>query len=159
VLLPAAAGVGRRVELADQSQLLERGLELGAQDAPLDPLEGEQRGLDRRPLAFASEVGAKAGTDVAGAADVEHLTVAVAKEVDAGPGGGTLRKGALAVDPSFSRRCERPQLGETPRSQFLGQPDQVHQHLRRGLRIGKGAVTGSGRNPEEVGERGETDPA
>ena len=41
VLLPAAAGVGRRLELADQAHLLERGFQLGAEHAPLDPLERE----------------------------------------------------------------------------------------------------------------------
>ena len=99
VLLPAAARVGRRLELADQPQLLERGLELGAQHAPLDAVEREQGSLDRRTLALAAEVGAQPGAQVARTTDVEHLVVAVAEEVDAGP-----RRGA-AGEP---RACRRP---------------------------------------------------
>jgi hypothetical protein len=39
-------------------------------------LEHEQGRLDRRPLALASEVGAKTGAQVAGPADVEHTVSA-----------------------------------------------------------------------------------
>ena len=48
---------------------------------------------------------------------------------------------------------------ETARSQLLGEPDQADEHLRRGLRVGKGAVAGSSRNAEEVGERRQADTA
>ena len=44
------ACVRRRAQLADQPQLLERGLELRAEHAPLDPVERAERGLDRGPL-------------------------------------------------------------------------------------------------------------
>src|SRR5204862_303920 len=84
-ILPSAH-VGRRIELADQTQFLERGLELRAQHAPFDPVEREQGRLDRGSLPFASEVGAEAGAQVARATHVQHLAVAVAEEVDAGPG-------------------------------------------------------------------------
>ena len=136
MLLPAAPGIGRRLELADQPQLLQRGLELGAQDAPLDAVERQQCRLDRRPLALASEVRAQTGAQVSRAADVEHLAVAVSEEVDAGPGGGSFRERPLVVDPTLARRRERPELREPPRPKLLGQPDQVHEDLGRRLRVG-----------------------
>ena len=43
---PRDARVRRRPQLADQPQLLERRLELGAEHAPLDPLDGAERRLD-----------------------------------------------------------------------------------------------------------------
>src|SRR5215211_3650513 len=136
VLLPAAAGVRRRLELADQPQLLERRLELGAQHAPLEPLEREQGRLDGRPLPVTPEVGAEARTEVPRAADVEHLVVAVTKEIDAGSSWGALGQRALAVDAALAGRGERAEVGEPPRPELLRQADQVHQHLGRRLGIG-----------------------
>ena len=156
-LLPAAARVGRRLELADEPQLLERGLELRAQHAPFDPLEREERSLDRRPLAFAAEVGAQPGAQVARSTHVQHLVVAIAEEVDAGPRRGAAGEPALVVDPTLARSGERTQLGEPPGSQLLGEPDQVHEHLGRGLCVRQRTVARSGRNAEEVGQRGEAD--
>src|SRR5439155_25895767 len=121
------------------------------------PLEREQGRLHRGPLALTLEIGAKTGAQVARPADVEHLPVAVAKEVDAGPGGCAAGEGTLVIDLASSRGGERTQVGEPPRSSLLGQPDQVHQHLRGRLGIRKGAVAGPGRNAEEVGERGKAD--
>ncbi len=159
MLLPAAAGIGRRLELADQPDLLECGLELRAQDAPLDAVERQQRRLDRGPLALTSEVGAKTGAQVAGATDVEHLLVAVSKEVDAGPSGRAAGEGPLVVDPALARRRESAELGEPPGAELLRQPDQVHQHLGCRLGIGQSSVAGPGRDAEEFGERGEPDAA
>ena len=51
---PRDARVRRRPQLADQPQLLERRLELGAEHAPLDPLDRAERRLDRGPLPLAS---------------------------------------------------------------------------------------------------------
>ena len=82
-----AARVRGRAQLAQQAQLLERGLELRAEDAPLDPLERAERRLDRRPLPLGAEVRPQPCPQVARAADVEHLVVPVAEEVDAGRGG------------------------------------------------------------------------
>ena len=107
---PAAARIGRRLELTDQAKLLEGRLELGAQHAPLDPLERQQGRLDRRPLPLAAEVGAKASAQVPGPPDVEHLLVAVTEEVDAGPAGRTAGERALVVDPAFARGGERAQV-------------------------------------------------
>ena len=159
VLLSAPARVGRRLELADQPHLFERRLELGAQDAPLDALEREQRRLDRGPLALAPEVGAQTGAKIAGPSDVQHLVVAVAKQVDARPCGGAVRKCALGMDSSLARRRELSQVGETPRAHLLGQTDQVHEHLSRRLCVRKGTVTRLGRHAEEVSEGGEADAA
>ena len=85
-LLPAAARVGRRLQLADQAHLLEGRLELRAEDAPLDAVERMQGRLDRRPLTVGAEVRAQARPQIARSPDVQHLVVAVAEEVDAGPG-------------------------------------------------------------------------
>ncbi len=154
----SAAGVGGRLQFADQPELLERGLELGAEDAPFDPLEGEERRLYGRTLAFALEVGAQAGAQVAGAADVEHLVVPVAEQVHARPGRCPADERALAVHASFARRGEGAQLGEAAGTQLLGEPDQPHEHLRGRLRVRQRSVAGSGCHPEEVGERREADP-
>ena len=45
------ASVGRRAQLADEAQLLERGLELRAEASPLDALERLERSLDGGTLA------------------------------------------------------------------------------------------------------------
>src|SRR5919109_1488192 len=140
VLLSAATGVGRRLKLSNQPQLLERGLE-------------------RRPLAFAPEVGAQARAQVTRSPDVEHLFMAVAKEVDTGPSRSSLRERSLVVDPTLPRRGERAKVGEPPCAELLGEPDQMNQHLGGGLCIGEGTVARSGRNAEEVRERGEPDTA
>ena len=103
VLLPAPARVGRRLELPDQAQLLECRLELGTEDSPLDALEREQGRFDRGPLALAPEVGAQTGAEVAGSPDVQHLVVAVAKQVDAGPRRRSVGKRALGMDPALAR--------------------------------------------------------
>jgi hypothetical protein len=108
VLLPAAARVGRRLELPDQPQLLQRRLELGAEHAPLDPRQREQRGLDRRSLAIAPEVRAQTCAQVAGPADVQHLVVSVAKEVDARSARRPVGEAPLVVDAALARGRQLP---------------------------------------------------
>ena len=157
VFLATAAGVRRRRELADQAELLERGLELGSEHAPLDPLQGEQGRLDRRPLALAAEVGAQSRAEVPGPADVQHLVVAVAEEVDARTGRGSMRKGALPVDAALARRGKRPELGEASGAELLGEADQVDEDLGRRLGVRERAVTRGGRDAEEVRERRQAD--
>ena len=49
-VLVSTAGVGGRLKLPDQPELLERRLELGAEDAPLDLFERQQGRLHRRAL-------------------------------------------------------------------------------------------------------------
>src|SRR5215218_4900462 len=70
---PRRARVRGRPQLPQQPQLLERSLELGADDAPLDRLDGRERRLDRRTLPLGAEVRAQARAQVACATDVEHL--------------------------------------------------------------------------------------
>src|SRR5436305_6266123 len=53
---PYVSRVRERSEVADQAQFLQRGFELRAGDAPLDPFESAECAFDRRPLAVASEV-------------------------------------------------------------------------------------------------------
>ncbi len=55
--------------------------------------------------------------------------------------------------------AECPELREPPRPELLGQPDQVHEDLGRGLGVGQGTVARPRRDAEEVGERGEADAA
>src|SRR3989442_232518 len=78
------ARVRGRAERAQQPQLLERGLELGTEDAPLDPSDRGERGLDRRALAFRAEVRTQPRAQIAGATHVEHLVVRVTEEVNTG---------------------------------------------------------------------------
>ena len=104
------ARVRRRAELADQAELLERGLELGSELAPLDPLERAERSLDRGPLAIAREVRAKPSAQVARLADVEHRVVAVAEEVDAGRRRRPRDERALRVELPRARRGELDDL-------------------------------------------------
>ena len=106
------ARVGRRAQLADQPHLLERGGELRAEHAPLDPLDRVERHLDRGPLPAALEVRAQPRAQVARLADVEHLVVAVAEEVDAGPLGRAVHEPPLAVHAPRPRRRQLLELGD-----------------------------------------------
>ena len=151
-VLLSAAGVGGRLKFPDQPELLECCLELGAEDAPLDPLEREQGRLDRRALGFALEVGTEAYAEVAGTADVEHLVVAVAEEVDTRPRRRAANERALAVHASPAGSGETAQLGNAAGSQLLRKLDQMDKDLGGRLRIGQRPVAGSGRHSEEVGE-------
>ena len=152
---PRAAGVGRRPQLAQEPQLLERRLELRAEDAPLDPLERAERRLDRRPLAVGLEVRAQPGAEVARAADVEHLAVAVVEEVDARTRRRAGGEQALRRQPARARRRQLDELGDGRRAALLGEPDQAQEDLRRRLRIRQRAVARPRRGAEEVRERRE----
>ena len=152
-----AARVRRRAQLAQQAQLLEPRLELRPEHAPLDPLERAERRLDRRPLPLGAEVRPQPRAQVAGAADVEHLLVPVAKEVDAGARRRTGDERALARQPACARRGEVDELRHRLGAALLGEPDQREQDLRRRLRVGERAVARPGRRAEEVGERRQAD--
>ena len=89
-----------------QAQLLERGLELRAELAPLDPLERAERRLDRGPLAAAREVRAEPRAEVSRLADVEHGVVPVAEEVDA-RACAALRRRAPASSAAGARAARR----------------------------------------------------
>ena len=152
-----AARVRRRPQLAKEPQLLEPRLQLRAEDPPLDPLERAERRLDRGPLALGAEVRAQPRAQVTGAADVEHLVVPVAEEVDAGPRRRAGDERALAREPACARRGEIDELRHRRGAALLGEADQRQQDLRRRLRVGERAVARPGRRAEEVGERGEPD--
>ena len=154
---PGAARVRGRTQLAQQAQLLEPRLELGAEDAPLDPLERAERRLHRRPLALGAEVGAEARAEVAGAADVEHLLVPVAEEVDARRRRRAGDEVPLAGEPPRARRGEVDELRHGRRARLLREPDQREQDLGGRLGVGERAVARPRRRAEEVRERGEAD--
>ena len=59
------------------------------------------------------------------------------------------------MNPARAGRGQGAQLRQRARAAFLGEPDQVHEHLGRGLGVGERAVTGLRRNAEEVRERGQ----
>jgi hypothetical protein len=124
------------LELPDQPEFLEGGLELGAEDAPLDPFDGEQGRLHRGALRFALEVGTQACAQVAGAADVEHLLVAVAEEVHPGPRRRAAHQRSLGVHTSLAGSSQGAQLGNATRSQLVRNTDQMDQDLGRRLRVG-----------------------
>src|SRR4029079_18631171 len=85
-----------RPEPADQPHLLDRGRELGAGDAPLDPLQLVESLLDAAPLPAGVKVGAQPRLQVAGLAHVQHLPAAV-EEVDAGTGRHALEQPPRSV--------------------------------------------------------------
>src|SRR5213076_2637426 len=93
-------------------QLLERGFELRAEHAPLHPVERAERGLHRGPLPLGPEVRAKSRAQIACAADVEHLVVRVAEEVDAGPLRRAEREMPLPVHAPRSRGGELDEIAD-----------------------------------------------
>ena len=99
-----------------------------------------ERRLHRRPLPVAAEVRAKPRAQVARAADVQHLAVPAAEEVDAGPASARRRRAGACRRRARPRRREPDEIGDRPRAALLREPDQREQHLRRRLRIGQRAV-------------------
>ena len=154
-----AAGVRRRPQLAEQAQLLERGLELRPEHAPFDPLDRAERRLDRGSLPFGAEVRTQPRAQVTGAADVEHPVRAVAEEVDARPGRRPGDEEALAGEPARPRRGEVDDVGHRPRAVLLREAEEREQDLRRRLGVRQCAVAGPRAGAEEVRERGEADAA
>ena len=145
--------VRRRSQLAQQAELVERGLELRAGLRPLDALERAERRLDGRSLPAAGEVGAQARTEVASAADVERQLVAAAKDVDARPRGCARDERALGVEPAGAGRGELDEVGERPRAALLREPEQADEDLGRRLRVRQRPVARRGRDAEEVRQR------
>src|SRR5436189_214615 len=121
-LLPAR--LDRRGEQAD----LQAPQALDAAQALLNLLErldpvAQPRGLGGRALALAAEVRPQPGAEVARAADIEHLPVAVAEEVDARPRRCAVGERALAVDATLARRRERPEIREVRGPELLRKAD------------------------------------
>ena len=128
-LRPRHACVARRADLPDESQLLERRLELGSGDPPLDALRRRKRRLNRRSLAVAAEVRAQPRSQVARAADVEHLVLAAEEEVDARTPRRAEGEMALVEQASSPRRRESREVGDGSRAAFLREADQREQQL------------------------------
>ena len=144
--------VRRRPKLADEAKLLERGLELRPELAPLDARERAERGLDGRPLPVAGEVRAQPRAQIARLPDVEHRVVAVAEEVDARRRRRAGDQRAARVQPPRARRGELDHLGERPRAALLREPEQRDEDLGRRERVGQRAVARLARRAEEVRE-------
>ena len=156
---PRAARVRGRPQLAQEAQLLERRLELRARLRPLDALQRAQGRLDRGPLAAAGEVRPEPRAQAARTPDVERQALAPAEDVDARPGRRARDEGALHVQPPRAGRRELDEVGERPRAPLLREPEQAHEDLRRGLRVGERPVARHRRDAEEVGERREAEAA
>ena len=147
-----AARVRGRTEIANQAELLERRLELGAELAPLDARERSERGLHRGSLAVAREVGTQASPQVARLPDVQHRVVPVPEEIDAGRRRRAGDQRAARVQPPGARRRELDHLGERPRAALLREPEERDENLGRRERIGQRAMAGLARRAEEVRE-------
>ena len=104
---------------------MQGGFELGAADAPFDPLQRAERGLDCRTLTLTAEIRAQPRTEIARAADVEHLVVGVAKKVDARYGRRTERERTLGVDLAHARGGEIDEVGDGERTALLSEADQL----------------------------------
>src|SRR5262245_21861775 len=149
------ARIRGRTKLADEPQLRERRLELGPELSPLHPLQCAERGLDRRPLPAAGEVGAQPRAEVAGLSHVEDGVVLVAEEVDAGRARRAGDEGPSRVQAPRTWGAELEHLGERPRSSLLREPEQGDQDLRGRERIRQRAMARRRRGAEEVREGGE----
>ena len=152
---PRAARVRRWPQLAQEAQLLERRLELRARLRPLDALQRAERRLDRGSLPSAGEVRPEPRAEVACTTDVERQALAAVEDVDAGPRRRAGDERALHVQPPGAGRGELDEVGERPRAALLREPEQAHEDLRRGLRVGERPVARRGRDAEEVRERRE----
>ena len=128
------------MQLADEAELLERSLELGAEDAPLDPLRRAECRLNCGSLAVAAEVRPQPRAQVSRPADVEHLVVAAAEEVDAGPGRSAEREVALVHQPAAPCRGERAEIRDRPRAALLCEPDEREEQLGGCARVGQRAM-------------------
>jgi hypothetical protein len=149
-----ASCVRRGTKLPNQTQLLERGLELRSEDSPLDPLERAERGFHRRPLPPAREVRPEPRAKVACLADVEHHLIPVVEEVDARSGRRPCDKRPLGVELTRTGSSQLDEIADGSRASLLSEPHQRDQDLGR-RKTSKGPVARLDRDAEEVGEPGE----
>ena len=152
-----AARVRRRPQVAEEPQLLERRLELGARLAPLDPLERPERRLHGGPLPLAGEVRAEARAQLPRAADVERHPTGAPEHVDAGARRRARDERALRVQAPRARGGELDEVGQRAGAPLLGEPDQDDEDLRGRPGVRQGAVARLGRDAEEVRERRQPD--
>ena len=152
-----AARVRRRSQVAEEPQLLERRLELGARLAPLDPLERAERRFHRGPLPLAGEVRAKACAQLPRAADVQRHPTGAPEHVDAGARRRARDERALRVQAPRARSGELDEVGQRAGAALLGEPDQDDEDLRRRAGVRQGPVARLGGDAEEVRERRQPD--
>ncbi len=84
--------------------------------------------------------------------------MAVAEEVDAGPGRGAAHEVPLAVHAARARSRQLLEVGDRAGAALLREPDQREQDLRGRLGVRERAVAGRDRRAEEVRERGQAHP-
>ena len=156
---PRAARVRGRPQLAQEPQLFERRLELGAGLAPLDRVEGAERRLDRGSLAPAREVRAKPRPEVPRAADVEGEPVRAAEDVDARACRRARDERALHVESAGARRGELDEVGDRPRAALLCEPEQDEEDLRRRPGVRQRAVARLASGRRRSARAGEADAA
>ena len=156
---PRAARVRGRPELAQQAQLDQPGLELGAGLPPVDGRQRAERSLHRGPLPRAREVRPQARAEAARPPDVERLSVPVAEHVDPRPGRGPGGERALRVQPPRPGRGQVDQVGDGARAALLRQADQAHEDLGRGRASGRARWQGCVGTPKKCGQPGEPDAA
>ncbi len=149
---PRGTRVGRRAQLAEEAELLERGLELRPEHAPLHAVERPEGRLDRGALSSTREVRAQARAQVARLADVEHRAVAVVEEVDAGQGRSARDEGALRAELPRARRRQRDEIADGAGAALLREAHEPDEDLRGGDRIRKRAVAWLDRHAEEMRE-------
>ena len=155
---PHRSRVRGRSELADEPELLERRLELGAELAPLDPRDRAERRLDGRALPVAREVRPQPRAQAPRLPDVEHDAVAVVEEVDAGRRRRARDERAARVQLPRAGRGELDHLREGPRAALLREPEERDEDLGRRDRIRERAVARLARRPEEVRELPQREP-
>ena len=127
--------------------------------APATRSAPARRAPPRRPAAaVAAEVRAQPRAQVAGAADVQHLLVAVAEEVDARPRRRTGGERALAVQPPCARRgrARRGPRPSGPRAPARARSARSSASAVAS-RVGQGAVARPRRRAEELREGREPD--
>ena len=156
VLRPAPARVGRWLELADQPHLLERRLELGAEDAPLDPRRA--RAVRPRPTVAGDRCGNTSGGARAGRGpDRRTAPGRGGRERGRCPAcsahrapGAACRRPAACAEPqaSVARRAgARPSPGRARSGGRAPRPSPRH-------RAARGGTAGSGRRRNGPGRRG-----
>ena len=146
--------VEARLEPLDEAQLAHRRLERPAAHAVLDAHRLAQE-LRHLPPVLGGEVGAHAGAQVGGLADVEHTPAAVAEQVDARQARQLRRERELGRRRVRAHRRQREEIVETEHAERRGPFEQRVQHLGGRGRVGVRAVHRLDRRAEVAGERAE----
>jgi len=151
-----AALVARRPQLLDEPVLEQQGGELRSARLVVDRLQLVQRPSDEAPVAAAgAEVGAHPPAQVGGLADVEGASGAVAHEVHAGRGGQVLGQRQLVRVARPADARERDGALQRVDAALGEHPDEPHEQLGGGLRVGQGPVDGADGGVGPLRERGQ----